>query len=220
MLPMNLIKTRNKLMKRRTALKNLTLSIGYAVAAPTLFNMLSSCTAEVETWKPVFLSSNEKHLVTHLAAIILPTSIIPGALDVNVPQFIDKMYKDIELEPKQKIFQQGAAIFSEKFEDKFGKRISKASKEEIHTLFDSFFSLSEKEQKQVINEQQQSEFEISDDKKESFLMYKFLFSVRYYTLFGYYSSEKVGTEVLNYDPVPGVYNGCIPLEDVGNAWSL
>lgn len=216
----NLIKTRNRLMKRRTALKNLTLSIGYAVAAPTLFNMLSSCTAEVETWKPIFLSSNEKHLVTHLVDIILPSSNIPGALDVNVPQFIDKMYKDIELEPKQKIFQQGAAIFSKKFEAKFGKRISEASKEDIHTLFDSYFRLTEEEQKQVMNEQRQSENEINEGKKESFLMYKFLFSVRYYTLFGYYSSEKVGTEVLNYDPVPGVYQGCIPLEDVGNAWSL
>ena len=207
-------------MKRRTALKNLTLSIGYAVAAPTLFNMLSSCTAEVETWKPVFLSSNEKHLVRHLVDIILPASKIPGALDVNVPEFIDKMYKDIELEPKQKIFQKGAAIFSKKFEDKFGEKISKASKEDIHALFDSYFSLTEEEQKEVVNGQWQSENEISEDKKESFLMYKFLFSVRYYTLFGYYSSEKIGTEVLNYDPVPGVYQGCIPLEDIGNAWSL
>jgi len=39
-------------------------------------------------------------------------------------------------------------------------------------------------------------------------------------LFGYYTSEKVGEEILSYDPVPGVFQGCIPLSDVGNAWSL
>lgn len=207
-------------MNRRTALKNLTLSIGYAVAAPTLFNMLASCTSETATWKPVFLSLDEKLMVTHLVDIILPTSKIPGALDVNVPEFIDKMYKDIELAPKQKIFQKGAAIFAENFKDKFGKNVSKASKEDIQTLFASYFDLSPEAKQLVIMEQRKSEGEISENNKASFLMYQFLFSVRYYTLFGYYTSKKVGTEVLNYDPVPGVYKGCIPVEEVGNTWTL
>ena len=40
-------------------------------------------------------------------------------------------------------------------------------------------------------------------------------------LWGYLSSEKVGTEVLNYDPVPGEYDGDIALSSVGGrAWSL
>jgi hypothetical protein len=30
----------------------------------------------------------------------------------------------------------------------------------------------------------------------------------------------VGKEVLNYDPVPGHYDGCVPLSDIGNAWTL
>lgn len=207
-------------MDRRTALKNLTLSIGYVVAAPTLFNMLASCTSETATWKPVFLSLDEKLMVTHLVDIILPASNIPGALDVNVPEFIDKMYKEIELAPKQKIFQNGAAIFAENFNEKFGKKVSKGTKEEIETLFGSYFNLSQAKQKQVIQEQSKTESEIGENNKASFLMYQFLFSVRYYTLFGYYTSKKVGTEVLNYDPIPGVYKGCIPVEEVGNAWTL
>ncbi|MBE0423469.1 MAG: gluconate 2-dehydrogenase subunit 3 family protein [Lutibacter sp.] len=207
-------------MNRRTALKNLTLSIGYAVAAPSLFNMLASCTSETATWKPVFFSLDEKLMVTHLVDIILPASNIPGALDVNVPEFIDKMYKEIELAPKQKIFQNGAAIFAENFKDKYGKNISKGSKEEIKTLFSSYFDLSPEAQQLVIQEQRKAESEINENNKASFLMYQFLFSVRYYTLFGYYTSKKVGTEVLNYDPVPGVYKGCIPVEEVGNAWTL
>ncbi len=207
-------------MKRRTALKNLTLSIGYAVATPALFSMLSSCTADVETWKPEFLSSNEKYLVTHLVDIILPTSNSPGALDVNVPQFIDKMYHNIESEENKKVFKNGAAIFTEKFEAMFNKKFSKGNIEDIYTLFDSYFKLSDVKHQQVIQDQQQNLSEIDEDKKASFLMYKFLFSVRYYTLFGYYTSKEVGTEVLNYDPVPGVYKGCISIEEVGNAWSL
>lgn len=207
-------------MKRRTALKNITLGIGYAVAAPTLFNMLSSCTAEVETWKPVFFTSNEKNLVTHLVDIIIPSSKIPGALDVNVPEFIDKIYNDVQLEQDQKMFKKGAAIFADKFEEKYGKNALKGTKEEVNILFDSYFKLSQEEKQKVLQQQQLSPEEINEAEMNSYLMYKFLFSVRYYTLFGYYTSKKVGMEVLNYDPVPGVYKGCIPLEEVGNAWSL
>lgn len=208
------------MMNRRTALKNLSLSIGYVVSVPTIMSTFSSCTEDVATWQPVFFSEQEKHMVTNLVDIILPGSDTPGALDVNVPQFIDIMYQDIELEPKKKIFQKGAAVFANKFEEKFGRNIRKGKKEDIQELFAGYFDLPEAETKNVMNQQKMSESEISESDADSYAMYKFLFSVRYYTLFGYYTSEKVGTEVLNYDPVPGVYQGCIPLEDVGNAWAL
>jgi len=37
---------------------------------------------------------------------------------------------------------------------------------------------------------------------------------------GYFTSEKVGKEVLRFDPIPGSYQGCIPLEDVGRLWTI
>ncbi|MDP3312841.1 gluconate 2-dehydrogenase subunit 3 family protein [Lutibacter sp.] len=203
-------------MKRRTALKNLSLSFGYVVATPTIINILSSCTESVETWKPLFLSSEEKHLVTHLVDIILPASEIPGALDVNVPQFIDKMYKEVEFESNQKIFQKGATIFIQKFEDNFEKRVEKGFRQEIEQLFETYFKLPIFETEKIIQEQRLTESEVSNSRKEDYLMYKFLFSVRNYTLFGYYTSEKIGKEVLTYDPIPGAYKGCLPIETLGN----
>lgn len=209
-------------MDRRSALKNLTLSIGYAVAAPTLFNMLSSCTADADTWTPVFFSEQEKKLVTHLVDIILPSSNLPGALDVNVPQFIDLMYKDIEKESKQKTFLDGATIFSKKFEKMFEKEVLKGNKEEIQKLFATYFDLSKDDIKKVLKQQRLSKNEVATNNLDNYLLYKFLFSVRYYTLYGYYTSEKIGKEVLAYDPVPGRYQNCISLEDAtgGKAWSL
>ena len=41
------------------------------------------------------------------------------------------------------------------------------------------------------------------------------------TLTGYFTSEKVGKEVLNYDPIPGDYKGCRDIEEVGNVnWTI
>lgn len=207
-------------MNRRNAIKNLSLSLGYVVAAPTIMNILSSCTAEGETWTPEFLSNEQKNMVTHLAAIILPTTEIPGALDVNVPQFIDKMYVHIEEEPNQKRFQQGATVFADKFEALFDKKAAEGKSEDFEKIFGTYFKLTEEESQFVLSEQRLDQSEVSEDKKDNYLMYKFLFSVRIYTLFGYYTSEKVGEEILSYDPIPGKFEPCVPLKDIGNAWSL
>ena len=40
------------------------------------------------------------------------------------------------------------------------------------------------------------------------------------TLVGYYTSEAGATEELTYEPVPGVWEGCVPYEDIGSAWSV
>ncbi len=208
-------------MDRRTALKNLSLSIGYVVSVPTMMNMLSSCTSDPVSWKPLFLNESEKKSISHLVDIIIPSSDeLPGALDVNVPQFIDKMYKDVETQEKQNQFREGASFFASKFESKFNKNIKKGNKDEIKELFETYFKLSEKEQKEVLKNLYKKESDVNSNDKENYLIYKFLFSVRYYSLFGYYSSEKVGEEVLNYDPIPGKYEACVPLKDIGNAWSL
>jgi hypothetical protein len=43
--------------------------------------------------------------------------------------------------------------------------------------------------------------------------------VKELTLLGYYTSEAIGKNVLSYDPLPGVYVGCMPVSEVGNAWN-
>jgi hypothetical protein len=39
-------------------------------------------------------------------------------------------------------------------------------------------------------------------------------------LTGYFASQRVGEELLAYDPIPGTFEPCIPLSSVGKAWSL
>lgn len=209
-------------MNRRNALKNLSLSLGYVVAAPTIINLFASCTAQQEGWTPLFLSENEKHIVTHLVDIILPSSDTPGALDVNIPQFLDLMYHDIELETKKTAFRKGAEIFSNDFLKANDKTVLKGSKSEFKIIASKYFDVSEEASKQIFNIQNSKIKEITVKDQDSYYLYKFLLSVRYYAIFGYCTSEKVGKEVLAYDPIPGAYNGCISLEEAtnGRAWSL
>ncbi|WP_445732702.1 gluconate 2-dehydrogenase subunit 3 family protein [Mariniflexile sp.] len=209
-------------MNRRDALKNLTMGLGYTVAAPTIFNMLASCTAETENWNPMFLSIDEKYMVTHLIDIILPKTDTPGALDLNVPQFLDMMYFEIENKVNQDLFKNGATLFAEKFASTYNPIILEGKKSDFEKLLSSYFTMPEEVVDLVLQEQKLRPEQVNEDALERYTMYKFLLSVRYYAMFGYCTSEKVGEEILAYDPIPGVYSACITVEEAtgGKAWSL
>ena len=206
-------------MDRRTALKNITLSLGYAVATPTVLSLLQSCKSNVATWVPLFFTPSQGHMITQLTDIILPKTNIAGALDVNVPEFMDKMFNDIAAEEEKDNIKEGANAFAAAFQNVYKKDALDGSKKEYEKLLKKYFDISEEEKKAVF-EMQNTEESITEEERNTYLIYKFLLATREYTLFGYYTSELVGETILSYDPVPGTWESCIPIEDVGNAWSL
>jgi len=206
-------------MDRRTALKNLTLSLGYAVAAPTVLSVLQSCKSNVAEWNPMFFTPSQGYMITQLSDIILPRTNIAGALDVNVPEFMDKMLNDIAPEEEKNTIKEGANAFADVFQKVYKKDALDGSKKDYEQLLKKYFDISEEEKKAVF-EMQNTEASITEEELNTYLIYKFLLATREYTLFGYYTSELVGESILSYDPVPGTWESCIPLEDVGNAWSL
>ncbi len=206
-------------MDRRTALRNITLTLGYAVATPTAFGILQSCKSDVANWTPMFFTETEGYMIIKLSDIILPKTNVAGALDVNVPEFMDKMLNDIAPEEEKNIIKEGANAFADEFQKVYGKNASKGSTKEYEKLLEKYFNISDKEKKAVFAMQKEKE-SISVDQLNEYLIYKFLLATREYTLFGYYTSEHVGENILSYDPIPGSWQPCIPVEDVGNAWSL
>ena len=113
----------------------------------------------------------------------------------------------------------GQVAFEKEFQNVYKKDLLDGSKSEYEKLLKNYFDISE-EEKAAVFEMQNSEESIKEEELNTYLIYKFLLATREYTLFGYYTSELVGETVLSYDPVPGSWESCIPLEDVGNSWSL
>ncbi len=206
-------------MDRRTALRNMTLTLGYAVATPTVLGILQSCKSDVATWTPMFFTETEGYMIIKLSDIILPTTDIAGALDVNVPEFMDKMLNEIAPEEEKNMIKEGANAFANEFENVYGKSASKGSTKEYQKLLEKYFNISE-EEKKIVFAMQKEKGSITEDQLNKYLIYKFLLATRSYTLYGYYTSEHVGENILSYDPIPGKYDPCIPVEEVGNAWSL
>lgn len=207
-------------MKRREALKGLGLATGFLVATPAALSVLQSCEGKEETWSALFFNPEEKKLVTDLVDIILPSGSTPGGLELNLPQFIDLMCNDTLSEEEQGLFHTGSKVFSDRLEESSGKKIKKANKKDIEELFLTYFQLKPEEEGKVKYMLYGNRDDLDENEKMNFDLYKFLFTVRGLALFGYFTSEKVGTEVLNFDPIPGEYLPCIPVSEIGNAWTI
>ena len=207
-------------MDRRKVLKNMSLSLGFAVSAPTMLSVLQSCTSDVATWTPDFFTKTEGYMITQLSDIILPKTEIAGALDVHVPEFMDKMFNEIVEDSEKLTMKEGATAFANEFKNVFSKDAASGSKEEYEKMLDTYFNVPSEQEKKILSMIRQDQSKLSGEKLNTFLIYKFLTETRRYTLYGYYTSELVGETILSYDPIPGQFEACIPVEDVGNAWSL
>eukprot|EP00903_Cladosiphon_okamuranus_P000602 g600.t1 len=150
--------------------------------------------------------------ISALAEAMLPKTSTPGAGEVGVPAFVDVVLgKYTEAEDQQRI-RTGLNSWLSGVATAAGKAYTELAAEEQNRLLNELDS-SSKLAAEELAEQQLSPEE-ARSKAPWWLDMKSLM------IGGYFSSEKVGTEVLAYDPVPGSYQGCIPLADVGSSWSL
>ena len=192
-------------MDRRKALKGLGLSLGYVVATPSVFSLLQSCKNDPQiSWTPQFFSSNESFILEKLIDLILPkTTSSPGALDVNIPQFIDAYTNEVSSKEEQGNFKKGIATIS----DSLGKS---PNNEAFESLLTKYLKADQKGK------------EVFSKNEDDTLTLKTLTNLRTMTIWAYKTSEKVGEEILAYDPIPGDFLGCISLEETtkGKVWSL
>ena len=83
---------------RRAALRRLSVALGAAVAAPVASGLLGGCRtpdrAELADYAFQTLSPPQQRTLAALVDQILPPTDTPGASDVGVPQFVDRMLTD------------------------------------------------------------------------------------------------------------------------------
>jgi len=200
-------------------------SLGLAITFPTLLSTLSSCqnsfNESVRTSQlPLspFLKS-QLFCVSGLVDVILPESDIIGAAQLNVAQFIEQivsatMYPSVRIH-----FDKGAALFVQQLKYHFQLKPQDANFKHYQQLLSLLFPVSKQEQQQIFDLQNTPFNQINKKEVDNYNLYKFLVTTRELTLLGYYTSEFVGENVFNYDPIPDIYQPCINVDDVGNSWA-
>ena len=180
-------------MNRRQAIQRASLMLGAALSATTMTGVLSAQSkASKSGGKQENLNRRQFALAGALADRILPPTDTPVAVDVGVPAFIDVMLGDFLTEEESKTFVAGLASV-----DKMSRKSHKKR----------FADLSAADQDGVLRE-------VSESKDAG--IKAFYRKLRELTITGYFTSEKVMKEVLNYDFIPGAYEGCVPISETGN----
>ncbi len=146
-------------------------------------------------WTPVFLSEIQARTVQIVTDRIIPPSTIPGALEVGAHRFADLMLARGTSAKQQGQFLEGLSAFESAVQEQTGKSVTECLPEQI----DDILTLA-----------------ASSDGPARFFFQK----MKELTFFGYFTSQQVGLHVLRYDPVPGAYQGCIPLEPSHTIWAI
>lgn len=193
-------------MKRREAIKRTALLMGYAVSASAIAGVMGGCQADTKTpeaiWKPKAFSDVQIKTLQEAAERIVPaTEGIVGAKDVKVDRFIDEL---------------AAGFYKPEEVARFKTGLDKLEADAMQAHAKSFANLDATIQDDMLTKLMNKAKGAKEDD------HPFFFDLKGATLLGYFTSEEVGENVLNYDPVPGGYNGCMPMEDVpnGRTWSL
>lgn len=185
---------------RKEAIKRTALIIGGTVFAPNILGVLQGCTAQPGLdWEPVLFTNKQARLVTSLVDVIIPADEDPSASEAGVPAFIESMINDVYTDEQQAEFLEGLDAFAEKSRLELGSEYYESAEEDRYQF--------------TYNENQNSLNIEPDQDTPFFLRFKEL------TILGYFTSEVGATQVLRYEAVPGMYNGCMPFEEVGKTWA-
>lgn len=197
-------------MNRRDALKNLGLSFGYVLAAPSAISLLQSCQTDINQWEPLFFSVDEGIVITNLIDLMLPkTDLTPGALEVNVPEFLDLYASKVYTKEQKESYKEEIQAIIQELRNQ-DDDVSELTTEDYDNLLSKYLKADAKTQKTFKNGNGDN------------TVFKSLLKLRNTSVWAYKTSELIGETVLSYDPIPGRQQGCISVNEAtgGKAWSL
>jgi len=220
-------------MKRREAIEKVALLMGVAVSSPSLAamltrkNTLEEHNAALKDFTPKIAA-----LLEEIVETIIPTTKTPGAKAAGVDKFITTMIADCYTEKERKYFLDGINEIDLKSQNQHKKSFVELSQPERNEIFQSF----EKEafekmaKKKALMKEEKKEkaeklAEISNKEKsvatnDNMDLPHPYFMLKDLTVLGYFTSEIGTTQALEYLPIPGRYNGCVPLAKGQKAWAL
>ena len=185
---------------------------GYAMTAGALTETFISCAQDKRNvtldWKPSFLSTNQANTLAEMAETILPRTATPGAKDIGIAPYLDKVLQKLLSEAEQKDFLAGLDVLETTCKSTNGKYFDECTKEQREALL-------------LKMDKEAAKFPPNMwgitlvEKPDPITFYRRLKGL---TLMAYFTSEKVNKELLVYDPIPSGYIACMPFNGQ-NSWS-
>lgn len=208
-------------MDRREAILSITTVLGYTVTPASIIALSNACQAPEppHSWIPDFFKKGDATIIELLGEAMLPKTDTPGAIEVGAHLFVDKFMAQVASDSAREKCLQGFDHWKADFKENFSKAISGASLQDVEAHLITYFNI-DKEEQSTIKDAIENPSSGDQTSEKDYYIYSFLMTFKRLIMLGYFASEEIGENVLSYLPVPGSYQGCIPVEEVGNAWAL
>ena len=232
-----------RLMDRREALARLAGAIGGTFAAPTLAAMLAACErAGRGDATAAALSAEQKEMVAAIADHIIPRTDTPGARDVAVQDFIADMMANYYAPEERQIFLTGLRELDEGARDANDASFLESTPEQQLALLTALdrrtyqappapsrptsAEIRERTEPgttgspippEVAGDSESWKLEQPEPRRSDTPFWR---TMKELTLVGYYTSEPGATQELRHEAVPGRYEACVPLAEIGRAWAV
>ncbi len=147
---------------------------------------------KLNTGPSLTVSAQQEALLAEIADIIIPTTDTPGAKAAGVEKFIVRVMKDCYELEDQKKFYDGLEKLNADSKEIYGKGFTELDTEKKNEMV----------------------------KRSTTYDKPFFQQMKSLTVTGYFTSETGATQALDYLPVPGRFEGCIPLKENQKCWAL
>ncbi len=196
------------MLDRRELLHRASLLLGGAITASAASGILAGCVA---TPQPItsgvgFLDDLEMSTVTAMADQIIPKTDTPGALDVGVPHFIDRMLSGYYQQRERDIMREGLKLADRDARLLRGVSFAQLTSGEQITLMKRY-------------DQEQYDYTRANANTQNAPPHAFRL-MKELTILGFCTSEAGATKLMYYNQTPGPYRGDLPLSQVGKVSAL
>jgi gluconate 2-dehydrogenase gamma chain len=195
------------MMDRRELLYRASMLLGGVITASAASGILAGCTTAPDAIGEVktgFLTPAETAAVSALADQIIPRTDTPGALDVGVPAFIDRMLAGYYTDKERNVIRAGLASVDSDASTLRGK---------------SFAQLTADEQVALMKQYDQAQYDYTRTNANTQGAPPHYFRlIKELTIIGFCTSEAGATKLMRYEQTPGPFRGDVPTSEIGKAW--
>lgn len=215
----------NQDINRRELLQKFASSLLGFTSVATVANLLTACDQgkhggthprkNTEQDAANYFSPHQRQTIAVLSDIILPKTDTPGALDTGVPEFIESVVRDVFVREDQSKFNNGLFSFdllcTRLHESNFIDLGAETRKKLAYNV--NLANTKGNKLQSVLRDTSKLDAKTITSALNYFSLVKEL------TLFGFYTSEIGATQVLQYNPIPGRFDGCASLASIGKTWA-
>lgn len=202
-------------MNRREFLQCAAILLSGAGAGPLAFSLSEEqqaylanapnfCTTPIN-----YFSVPQREIVAAVAEAIIPRTETPGAIDARVPAFLELMVAQWLTDDERATFTAGLRDIETRVPLEYGR---------------PFPQLEAREQLQVLEALEEAAsdspwYDLGNVQREFISDAPFICQLKELTIWGFFTSQEGGSQVLRYDPMPMYFDGDTPLAPDDSTWT-